>query len=117
MIVSAADAFDLMKKWRSESTPLLAYVGINESVVIRLLGVISDLSADGFIVSKYEGPDRKGNQAEMAIGFHGAKEFDYRDMREAPLETRAVWGEYIAGILAFKLPVGSCLIHELQTPS
>jgi hypothetical protein len=105
---------DLLLKWKSESSPILASVDSPDGFTFKLSGSIAEVYPTGFVIARYTKPPLMS--ADLIAVLLDAHSFEYQDLREAPLPMREKFEGLILGLLAFHMRESEVVIYELKSP-
>lgn len=114
MTVSPEEAIDLALKWRSESSPILAFVDSPDGFTFELSGSMAEVHPHGFVIARYTKAPLMC--AHLIVVLLDASSFEYQDLREAPAPLREKFEGVIVGLLSFRLRGSSVILYELQPP-
>ena len=114
MTVSFSEAMDLLLKWKSESSPILAAVDSPDGFTFKLSGSIAAVYPTGFVIARYTKPPLVA--ADLIAVLLDANSFEYQDLREAPEPLREQFEGIILGLLAFRMRESTVMIYELKAP-
>jgi hypothetical protein len=116
MQVSREDAFGMLSKWRTESSPICGLL-MTKFCLLKFGGCITDLVPNGFTVTQYPGAAGVGRKIfDLTVDLRFASDFNYGDPREAPEHVRKEYEGKVNGLLNFDLPDGAaCAIFEFET--
>lgn len=111
MTVSREDAFGLLSKWKSESTPVAGVLTL-DGVGVTFGGFITDLLSYALVVTQFLKPEFKC--VEVLIGLDSVINFEYQDLREAPAHLGEKFKGKIAAVLVIHLPTAQCCLYEME---
>jgi hypothetical protein len=112
MTVSFAEAMDLLLKWKSESSPILAAVDSPDGFTFKLSGSIAAVYPHGFVITRITKPPLVA--ADLVAVLVDAHSFEYQDMREARKPLREQFEGIILGLLTFRMRGSTVILYELQ---
>jgi hypothetical protein len=113
MTVSPLEALDLLKKWMTESSPILGSFE-NGAVVFKLSGFIAGVYPHGFVIAHYKDQEKTKPTAEMTLILLDASNYEYQDLREAPPEMKRKLEGFMEGFLAFDLPTSKVILYQFK---
>jgi hypothetical protein len=82
MTVSREEALDLLRKWSSESAPIIGYSDL-DGLAFRLSGVIAQVFPHGFVIARYTNAEKTTMCADLTVVLVDASNYEYLDSANA----------------------------------